>query len=229
MWGTMFNLVQPVFNPFGAARTAYGEILPNMAINDLFGASWDPWDHFRWVQRGRTGPSIGEIQCSTLFNRCSTQIGQLRPSIAKYCQLWPKMAVFGGPLGPLGPFSIGPKGSNWPFHMWDTMFNPVQLVFNPNRAVRLSIAKYCQIWPKMANFGGPLRPQGPFLMGPKGLNWSLHMWDTMFNPVQPVFNPNRAARPVYGQILPNMAKNGCFLAIILFPVTETWTSRLNIQ
>ena len=152
MWGTMFNLIQLVFNPFGAARTAYGEILPNMAINDLFGASWDPWDHFRWVQRGRTGPSIGEIQCSTLFNRCSTQIGQLRPSIAKYCQLWPKMAVFGGP--------------GW--------------------------------------------PQGPFLMGPKGLNWSLHMWDTMFNPVQPVFNPNRAARPVYGQILPNMAKNGRF-------------------
>ena len=32
----------------------------------------------------------------------------------------------------------------------------------------------------------------------------------MFNPVQPVFNPNRSARPVYGQILPSMAKNGRF-------------------
>ena len=62
----------------------------------------------------------------------------------------------------------------------------------------------------MAVFGGPLRPQGPFSMGSKGLNWSLHMWNTMFNPVQPVFNPNRAARPVYGQIFPNMAKNGRF-------------------
>ena len=78
-------------------------------------------------------------------------------------------------------------------------------------------------------FWGPLVTPGTILMGPKGSNWSSHMWDTMFNPVQPVFNPNRAARPVYGQILPNMAKNGCFLAIILFPVTETWTSRLNIQ
>ena len=32
----------------------------------------------------------------------------------------------------------------------------------------------------------------------------------MFNPVQPVFNPNRADMPVYGQILPNMAENGRF-------------------
>ena len=32
----------------------------------------------------------------------------------------------------------------------------------------------------------------------------------MFNPVQLVFNPNRADMPVYGQILPNMAENGRF-------------------
>ena len=51
----------------------------------FLGAPCDPRDHFRWVQRGRTGPPICEIQCSTLFNRCSTQIGQLGPSMAKYC------------------------------------------------------------------------------------------------------------------------------------------------
>ena len=32
MWATMFNHVQPVFNQFGAARAAYGQIRPNMAI-----------------------------------------------------------------------------------------------------------------------------------------------------------------------------------------------------
>ena len=152
MWDTLFNLVQPVFNPNWAARTTYGQILPNMAKMAYLGAHWDPWDHFRWDERGWTGPSRCKIQCSTLFNQCSTQMGQLGSSMVKYYQIWPKMAVF----------------------------------------------------------GGPLRPQGPFLMGPKGLNWSFHMWNTMFNPVQLVFNPNRAARPVYGQILPNMAKNGRF-------------------
>ena len=35
----------------------------------------------------------------------------------------------------------------------------------------------------------------------------------MFNLVQPVFNPNGSARLVYGQILPNMAKNGLFFSL----------------
>ena len=90
------------------------------------------------------------------------------------------------------------------------MFNPVQPVFNQNRSAR---PVYGQILPNMAInglFGGPLRPQGPFSMGPKWSNWSLHMRDTMLNPVQPVFNRNRSSRPVYGQILPNMAKKGRF-------------------
>ena len=30
--GCVFNHVQPVFNQFGAARAAYGQIRPNMAI-----------------------------------------------------------------------------------------------------------------------------------------------------------------------------------------------------
>ena len=42
-------------------------------------------------------------------------------------------------------------------------------------------------------------------------------------------SPILSARPVNGQILHNMAKNGCFLAITLFPFIETWTSMLNIQ
>ena len=41
----------------------------------------------------------------------------------------------------------------------------------------------------------------------------------MFNPVQPVFKPNGAARSLYGQKLLNMAKNGRFLG----PPETPWT------
>ena len=41
----------------------------------------------------------------------------------------------------------------------------------------------------------------------------------MFNSVQPVFNPNRAARPVFDQILPNMVKNGRFWGPLETPGT----------
>ena len=140
---TLFNQCSTHMGQLRPSMAKYYQIWPKMAY---LGAPWDPWDHFRWVQRGQTGPSICEVQCSTLFNRCSTQIGQLGPSMAKYCQVWPKMAVFGGPLRPQGPFSMGPKGSNWSLHMWDTMFNPLEPVFNPNRA-GLPLAKYCQKWP----------------------------------------------------------------------------------
>ena len=42
MWATMFNHVQPVFNQFGAARAAYGQIRPNMARNGRFGGPLRP-------------------------------------------------------------------------------------------------------------------------------------------------------------------------------------------
>ena len=95
-----------VFNPNGSARPAYDQILSNMAKNGRFlGPPETPRINFggsKWVK---------------LFNRCSTQIGQLGLSMAKYCQEWPKMAVFGGPLRPQGPFSMGPKGLNWSLYM----------------------------------------------------------------------------------------------------------------
>ena len=78
-------------------------------------------------------------------------------------------------MDPPGPFLVGPKGSTWPPEMLDTMFNLVQPVFNPYGAAKTING---QILPNMAKnglFGGSVRPLGPFLMGLKGLNWSLHM------------------------------------------------------
>ena len=50
----MFNLVQPVFNPFGLAGTAYGLIWPSVARNGRFGGPLRPlgiiFDGFKGVQ-----------------------------------------------------------------------------------------------------------------------------------------------------------------------------------
>ena len=98
---------------------------------------------------GSKWPPICErLFSSTLFNRCSTQIGQLCPPVVKYCQIKPKMTFW---------------GARWDHFRW------VQ-----------------------------------------GSDWFLYRGDKMFNLVQPVFNPNRAARIAYGQILPNMAKIAIF-------------------
>ena len=72
-----------------------------------------PQDHFRWVQRGPSGPPICEIKCSTLFN----PNGAARTA---YGQILPNRDIngrFGGPLRPPGQFSMGPKGCNWSLHM----------------------------------------------------------------------------------------------------------------
>ena len=46
-------------------------------------------------QRGPSGPPRCGIQCSTVFNRFSTNLRQVRPLMAKYGQKWLKMAVLG--------------------------------------------------------------------------------------------------------------------------------------
>ena len=75
---------------------------------------------------------------------------------------------------------------------------------------KAAMAKYCQIWLKNGCFRGPLMPSRVILVGAKGSQWPPQMWATMFNRVQPVFNQFGAARAAYGQIRPNMAKNGRF-------------------
>ena len=150
----MFNLVQPMFNPFGLAGTAYGQIWPllakkshfwgvlgppnaiswgqkgskltppdvkynvqpcstnvqpiwgcwdclwpNMAIfgqkRSFLGGSGAPKCHFFGAKRVQTHPPGCEVQCSTMFNQCSTHLGSLGLPMAQHSHFEPKNAVFG--------------------------------------------------------------------------------------------------------------------------------------
>ena len=42
MWDMMFTHVQPMFNQFGVAGTAYGQIWPFLAKKIIFGGFWGP-------------------------------------------------------------------------------------------------------------------------------------------------------------------------------------------
>ena len=90
--------------------------------------------------------------------------------------------------------------------------------------------RYGQIWLKNGCFRGPLRPSRVILVGAKGSQWPPQMWATMFNRVQPVFNQFGAARAAYGQIRPNMARNGRFGGPLRPPrvTPETKQGALNI-
>ena len=72
--------VQPVFNQFEADRAANGQIRPNMARNGCFGGPLRPP---RVILVGAKGsqwppPRCG-LQCSTVFNQCSTNLRQVGP------------------------------------------------------------------------------------------------------------------------------------------------------
>ena len=54
-----------------------------------------PKCHFLGAKRVQTHPPRCEIQCSTMFNQCSTHLGLLGPPMAKYGHFGPKMAIFG--------------------------------------------------------------------------------------------------------------------------------------
>ena len=85
---------------------------------------------------------------------------------------------------------------------------------------------YGQIWQfraKIGHFWGLLGPPGPFSWRQKGPKWSSWMWNTMFNHVQPMFNPFEAAEAAQGQIWPFWVKRGHKMAI---KYGLWWPSRL---
>ena len=73
--------------------------------------------------------------------------------------------------------------------------------------------KYGHFGPKRPVFGRFWGPPVTFPGGLKGSNWPPRMWNTMFNHVQPMFNPFGLAGTAYGQIWPFRAKKEPFLAI----------------
>ena len=81
-----------------AAMAKYGQI---WLKNGCFRGPLMPSRVILVGQRGPSGPPRCRIQCSTVFNRCSTNLRQVGPLMAKYGQIWPNMAKngrFGGPL-----------------------------------------------------------------------------------------------------------------------------------
>ena len=69
---------------------------------------------------------------------------------------------------------------------------------------------YGPIWQFPVIFGGFWDPKVPFLGGKKVPNWPPQMWSTMFNIVQPMFNPFVVARTAYGQLWPYLTEKGHF-------------------
>merc|ERR1712020_877759 len=87
-----------------------GQIWPEMAI---LGTSKAPQGHFWGVQRDPSGPPRCGLQCSTMFNQCSTNLGQLGSPMAMLGQIWPEMAILGTSKAPQGHFwgvQSGPSG-----------------------------------------------------------------------------------------------------------------------
>ena len=96
-------------------------IWPNMTFfgqkrSFLRGSGAPKW-HF-WGAKGvQTHPPRCEVQCSTMFNQCSTQLGSLGLPMAQYGIFWPKKVIFGGFWGPKMPFLGGQRGPNSPPQM----------------------------------------------------------------------------------------------------------------
>ena len=82
--------VQPIWG-------SWNHLWPNMAIlgpNWAFsGPSGAPEGHFYGGKKVPTDPPGCEIQCSTVFNQCSTHLRQLEPLMAKYGNFGPKLAI----------------------------------------------------------------------------------------------------------------------------------------
>ena len=113
--------------------------------------------HFHGGKRVPNDPPGREIQCSTVFNQCSTHLRQLEPLMAKYGNFGPKLGIFGAIWGTRGPFFWGQKGSIRPPRMWNTMFNRVQPMFNPFEAAGTT---YGQIWQFWAEIGHKMAING---------------------------------------------------------------------
>ena len=87
---------------------------PNMSIfgqkRSFLGGSGAPKCHFLGAKRVQTHPPGCEIQCSTMFNQCSTHLGFPGLPMANYGHFGPKKAVLGSSGAPIDIFS-GPIGS----------------------------------------------------------------------------------------------------------------------
>ena len=94
--------------------------------------------------------------------------------------------------------------------------HPKMANFEPKKTV------FGRFWGSLVTFFGALMAQ----TGPPGCVWQC---STMFNHVQPMFNPFALAGTAYGQIWPFWAKKGCFWALLGPPGDISgWSKRLKL-
>ena len=85
---TMFNHVQPMFNPFGLAGTAYGQIWPFWVKKGRFRALLrPPTDISGWAKR----PKLTPPEVENIIQPCSPNV---QPIWGCRDCLWPNMAFF---------------------------------------------------------------------------------------------------------------------------------------
>ena len=90
--------------------TWFGWLGLPMARRQNFGGFWGPLGTFSWGKKGPTDHPRSEIQCSTQFDPCSTNLRQPEPLMANVAIFWPKLVTL-GPFGPPRAISGGPKRS----------------------------------------------------------------------------------------------------------------------
>ena len=116
---------------------------------------------------------------------------------------------------------FNPEGHHFPYFMATLL--PFYGFFWAWKQLETLMARYGNFGPKMVTFGASWGPPGPFSWRQKGPKWSSWMWNTMFNHVQPMFNPFEAAEAAQGQIWPFWVKRGHKMAI---KYGLWWPSRL---
>ena len=119
---TMFNRCSTHLWLLGLHMAKYGHLGHKRPFSGTSGA---PKWCFRVVKKAQTDPLGCEVQCSTLFNQCSTHLRLLGLHMAKNSHFGPKKAVFGDFWRPKKMFPGGLNGPNWPPWMWSTMFKQV--------------------------------------------------------------------------------------------------------
>ena len=108
----MFNLVQPMFTPFGSAGGVYGQEIAFLVQNGQFRRFWGP-PVALFV--GPRGPNRPPRMCLTMFNLVQPMFNPFGAVGGAYGQNWLLFAKddsFSAPLGPPVPLFGGPKGSN---------------------------------------------------------------------------------------------------------------------
>ena len=154
---TIWSSVRPCSTNVQPIWGCWDCLWPNMAIYGQKGSflrgSGAPKCHFLGAKRVQTHPPRWEVQCSTMFNRCSTNLGllglliALLPNIAIFGQ---KKVIFGGFWAPKSHFLGAKRAQTHPPRcgvQCSTMFNQCSIHLG---SLGLPVPQYGHFEPKNA-------------------------------------------------------------------------------